>query len=234
MKRDRTFGNSTRWRLAIVLLSFAGLVLYLSAMNPEKSGADASGWYSRDKDETSCGGGVIDPVGAIFAGTHAGVSNTIASINAHSWPFGGTGIGDQRLKVFAQSNSFVCRLDSEGAVSYPFGEGGWDRYHVRLWGTWEAGGSPKTAGTPHHERLYRAFVCGVLPSHAVLGYGDAPNSPLSGFELGKHRLKDNFADAGHAVGTTYYGNDMAIQQCTGHYAANGDGYVALIYLNHAH
>jgi len=206
---------------------------------------DASGSYSFGS--TACStGDHSDPIGAVFVGSHAGVSNTADMISKHvGWGYSGQGTGDQGAFVWFHGGGFRCRANDEGmatADSFPKPQ---SRYHARLWLSWYPSGRPKTVATPHYEQFrycsYWTQSPGYPPAyhhtwnHIVLSNEDGPGGD-SGFDLARHHLRAGFEAAGHRTENHFEGNTLIHHQdCDGKdNAARSDGYQVTIYENHTH
>lgn len=202
---------------------FAGLAVLIISMIPVSvSLADddhASGSYSRPNHCDS--GGLADPVGVIFFGDKAGVANITQAIRVHTdWYLGGGGLGNQALKVYDDGNSFVCRQTDEHNL-----QNSDPRFHIRLWRSRRNNLDPKTAGTPHYERI----ACGL--NHAVYSNNEL-NGP-SGFDVGRQALTGQFENGGHDHNPEFWGNTNSLEQCNGKYAAS-NGTVQRIKVDNDH
>jgi hypothetical protein len=185
---------------------------------------DASGWYSYGN--SNCSGEPTDPIGIIFAGTHAGVSNTTSEIAKHAgWTHGGQGDGDQWAQVWFHGGGFRCRAADDGMADR--GEvPPKSRYHARLWLSWYPSGRPKTVATPHYEQFrecsYTTPGPGGIPiphyqkpNHIVISNLQGPGGD-SGYDMARHKLRLAFEAAGHRTETHFEGNThVHIQHCDG-------------------
>lgn len=185
-------------------------------------GIGESGFY--DMSGSDCpSDGHTDPVGALFVGTQAYAANVASQVANHAgWSDGSS--SDHWLWVHLGNNQYGCRKTNEQRADHgdlpPSG-----RYHIRLWWIPASGGDQKkTVGTPHHEDF--RWVC-FPPSHAV----DSNGSDGSGFDRGRHALKDAFIQGGHGVSSEYWGNTANFHQCDGDWAGS-DGWGVRITVNH--
>jgi len=200
----------------------AVLVLFASAQSASGIGIGESGFYSFGS--SGCPKtDHIDPVGVVFQGTHASAKISSEQVALHAGWDEQTSTSTQWLWVLTGNEKYGCRETNYQPVSdgdIPPSS----RYHVRLWYVpQEDGTTRRTVGTPHHEDW--VWTC---PGHAV----DANGSNGSGFDQGRHALKNAFVDGGHSVQSEYWGNTANFKQCDGDYAGS-DGWGIRISLNHA-
>jgi len=169
-----------------------------------------------------------DPVGVLFRGKWAGVTNVVKHIERHTiWDSdedsGPWNWGDHYLRVLNSSGTYECKENSSQKADAE--EGPWSRNHVRLWFIPATGGTNeiKTVGTPHHDRF---TSCGhAVDEEIYWDYGDGPHWE-SGFDSARTLLKKKFTEAGHMVKTDDWGNTAPMVQCTGEKAAsNGQGVI---------
>lgn len=216
--KESKVNNVTRIISLTVLSAILGVFASANAF-----AAQPSNDYSFSNE--SCSSNLVDPVGVVFAGTNASAENAGNAMAYHAnWYYGGA--AGQSLNVFRQTSSRICKPSNDGRNSVGLGPQGTSRFHARYWLSREIGGYPKTVATPHYERV----TCGT--NHAVIGNGNGPGG-RSGFTYAKHELKQLFELGGHATSSVYWGNTRSFQQCNGNWAG-GDGYLAVIYLNHLH
>lgn len=176
--------------------------------------------------------GVKDPIGVVFHGSTATAAHAANQISFHSdWdvPAGG---GGQYVKVQTAANGYQCQLVDNGRAD---GDDDDTRNHVRLWKIpyTPNTNNRKTVGTPHHEDWVHWSPwndCGtkvIGGGHAV----DANGSRGSGFDRGRHRLRDRFEAGGHSVRAVNWGNSRNIEQCDGD-PAGSTGAVVIIRMDH--
>lgn len=206
-----------------MIISLIGaLALIFGATSARGLGIGESGFY--DFSSSGCNSNDhTDPVGVLFQGTQAYAENVANQIAYHAgWTNGSA--SDHWLFVHLGNNQYDCRKNNYQRADHPdIPPSG--RYHVRLWWIPASGGSQKkTVGTPHHEDF--VWTC-VPPNHAV----DANGSNGSGFDQGRHALKNAFISGGHGVNSEYWGNTANFKQCDGDYAGS-DGWGVLITVNH--
>ena len=210
--KESKVNNVTRIISLTVLSAILGVFASANAF-----AAQPSNDYSFSNE--SCSSNLVDPVGVVFAGTNASAENAGNAMAYHAnWYYGGA--AGQSLNVFRQTSSRICKPSNDGRNSVGLGPQGTSRFHARYWLSREIGEYPKTVATPHYERV----TCGT--NHAVIGNGNGPGG-RSGFTYAKLEL------GGHATSSVYWGNTRSFQQCNGNWAG-GDGYLAVIYLNHLH
>ena len=153
----------------------------------------------------NCEGNHTDPVGVLFVGKRAGVSNVEEHIEIHNRWYKDTGVTDpltgnkHSLLVRNDAGELKCKTLTTANAS---ADDASDRLHVRLWGI-PGSKYPEvmTVGTPHHEDFI-PFSCGSSeppffePNHAVdpngsVGAEHGPNA--SGFDWARHNLKFYFS-----------------------------------------
>lgn len=199
----------------------AGVIGAFCALSviPGTGSADTVDYSRRTID---CNSGISDPVGALFEGSAAGVSNVASQIRRRdhgNWPFE-SGTGTQGMYVHDNdSPGHFCRANEDAPT-----QGGTTKSHIRLWKSNAPNVPIKTAGTPHREDL---VSCG----HAVISNQETGGE--SGFDIARRDLRDEFRQAGHVASDVYVGNTQAIQQCDGEYASS-NGNRAIITISHVH
>lgn len=223
----------------VVSLGLASLACAFGTLSRVQASHSVSSHYSFHAD---CGGGgIIDPVGAIFRGPYGGADQVAAAVEFHAgWDDTDPDLpfidGSQGLLVRTDDQTLVCRNNdteraTEDSIPTPT-----ERFHVRLWRIPStSGGGLTTVGTPHYEiattrdNPKTGDTCGTsiaseeYPSHAV-----TPN----GFDTARHELKARFEASGsHEVKVVRWGNTRRVQQCTGEYA-HSSGNVIRIRVDH--
>ena len=169
---------STRIGIAALLAAIATLLF--TAPN---AGADTIvGKEGPSAQYSGCEDHAIDPVGVLFRGLRAGVSNVSRSIifetgdDDDGWHYT-ENYAPQGLKIHQPDGSYDCKY-TDGANASASGKWANSRTHVRLWfvdGSADENPAPnevKTVGTPHHED----FVVSVDPQIpgidlGALGFG---------------------------------------------------------------
>jgi hypothetical protein len=215
---------------AVCLASVVASVLLVGAA-AHAGFPDMSRPYTQSTDG-DCIDDAIDPINILFIGGRAGVDGVANNFAQHD-PIYGPGQGStQRLQRRISDSPLDYRCHTQDAQR---ANGATDetRHHVRLWFIPASSGSDtKTVGDGHHEDWREWPACGDYPTdgdHAV----DANGSNGSGFDKGRRRIRDQFADGGHYVENPYWGNDHPFQQCDGEWASsNGNG--ARIWVGHLH
>jgi len=226
-----------------VLVAVATLlaVALVGASKADAIGLGPAGWYSFGA--SNCNGDSrSDPIGVLFRGRRASASNVAKQVKLHTTlldPWSGW-IHDvskgQYLWVLLNGGGYDCREANE-SVAEASDAGPYSRFHTRLWFIPATNGSSelKTIGTPHHEdwityNPLNNHCTGVTGagSHAV----DQNGSNGSGFDQGRHKLKEAFEEGGHKVESEEWGNTEEIEQCDeGLAGSNGWGHN--IWVNHA-
>ena len=205
-------------------------------------GEGPAGDYDFPSDD--CTGNHTDPVGVLFVGKRAGVTNVQWHIELHNrWD---SGIGDfpnHSLFVRAKNGGLECKeMDTANANA----DDASDRMHVRLWHI-PASESPEvmTVGTPHHEDFVVGNGCNkhAVDPNGSVGPEHGPNA--SGFDWARHELQFYFSHpnswhpshfpqhygGSHHVEKEYWGNSASFTQCTSATAAS-NGVGAIIWINH--
>ena len=213
---------------------FGATTVHASQMGVGNGPAD---FYSRNG--SNCGGSAIDPVGVMFRGKRAGLTNVMRLLDLGAYTgWGHTENEDpQGLLVKEGKGEYECRQTDESAAEAP--EGPNSRFHVRLWKIPATIGTSqlKTVGTPHHEDWrwsFEATGCtGVTyaGSHAV-DQGGIENGDYSGFDRGRGEIKRAFARNGHKVEVEQWGNTALMEQCDGE-DAGSHGWGVMIWINRA-
>jgi sugar lactone lactonase YvrE len=231
------------------LKALAALVaaLAIGLSGPAKAnsiGLGPSGWYSFGASDCN-EGSRSDPIGVLFRGKRASAHNVANQIKLHAnWNYDVS--KGQYLWVLLNGGSYDCRDASESVAEAPdFStldnpNPANSRYHIRLWFIPATNGSSelKTIGTPHHEdwKWNIPFVnhCGGVTgfgNHAI-DEGGIHQHKDSGFDQGRHKLKEGFENGGHLVQSEEWGNSTEIEQCDGGWAGS-DGWGLNIWVNHA-
>ncbi len=168
------------------------------------------------KDDGNCTQNAVDPINVVFAGSVAGLDNTVDQIETHADWHTSSGSA-QNLTVRVSSSGYACRGQGAQRANNSLVE---SRFHTRLWLIPHTQGTndKDTVGDAHHED-FEEFRC-FPPSHAV----DSNGSTGSGFDWGRRELRDEFDRAGHVTANHNWGNTRNFRQCDGDYAgSNGSG-----------
>jgi hypothetical protein len=202
-------------------------------------GLGPSGWYSFN--DSNCNeASHTDPIGVLFRGRRASAHNVANQIGIHAGWWASASKG-QYLWVLLNGGGYDCREANE-SVAESSDLGPYSRFHTRLWFIPATNGSSelKTIGTPHHEdwKFHNPFggdhctgATGV-GSHAVDRGGVNQSTHESGYDKGRHRLREAFENGGHAVQSAEWGNTAEFEQCDEEWAGS-DGYGLNIWVNHA-
>jgi hypothetical protein len=218
----RTDNLTSRLKYVVALMASL-LLVALTPLDAKAIGIGESGFYSMSG--SSCpSNGHVDPVGALFYGSQGHSANVASQIAIHAgWNHGSA--GDQWLWVHLGAGNYGCRQTNHHRADHadvpPSG-----RFHIRQWFVPATQGSSvkKTVGTPHHEDF--VWTC-APPSHAV----DKNGSQGSGFDQGRHELKQAFIAGNHNVTSEYWGNTANFHQCDGDWAGS-DGWGIRVPVNH--
>ena len=227
----------TRTSLA-VLSALAALLAIALSTAPKAAAYAASAAYSTGGDSSCDGSSKTDPVGVLFRGGYASAGKVRKHIRRHSeWDYDVA--KSQYLKVLANglTGEYICKETNESLADEPdfnlnlLHPAAKQRYHTRLWfvKATENKSERMTVGTPHHEEFvpYLKIVnsCkGVTGkgSHAI-DEGGINQGKDSGFDMGRHRLKSRFDEAGHPTQPEEWGNTYEKRQCNYNYAGS-DGW----------
>jgi hypothetical protein len=189
-----------------------------------------------------------DPVGVIFRGRRAGVSNVQGYLKTENhtdwdWEFLDEQFGKQALNVRTGSGTYTCHTTDGSNAEHEITS---SRYHVRLWNIPAPGGPAgevKTVGTPHHEDFIKHAGwgpistpdhCNSIPfevggakfsgNHAV-DEGGVEQNKDSGFDQGRRKLREKF-ETMHTTEFEYWGNTNEYEQCDEDKAgSNGTGII---------
>jgi hypothetical protein len=223
--------------VAALLLALAALAMALLAPSAAVAGIPlgVSDPYSSHC-ESDGNGKIIDPVGVYFHGTRASAKKSaFETERLAGWTY--EGLGDQRLRVKVSKGNYECRNVAKQPASEPDyrlnpPEIPQERFHVRLWFIPSSQNAEelKTVGTPHHEDFIEhdptnisdhckglvSIPWGPLDiapgSHAV-DKGGKGTGLVSGFDQGRHALRNAFEKSRHTVIPEFWGNDELIEQC---------------------
>jgi FG-GAP-like repeat len=213
-------------------------IILFTAPKADAIGLGPAGWYSfgdNDCNEDSRS----DPIGVLFRGRRASAHNVANQIKHHAGWWNDV-TKDQYLWVLLNGGSYDCREANE-SVAEASDIGPYSRYHTRLWFIPATNGSSelKTIGTPHHEDwkwrnpFNHCSGATQVGSHAVDKGGVNQSTHESGFDRGRHKLKEAFQNAGHLVQPPEeWGNTYEIEQCDEEWAGS-DGWGLSIWVNHA-
>jgi hypothetical protein len=246
---------TTRNGLAVLLLAaFAATLIGTASVRADPIGGPGgpAGVYAFP--EESCTGKKSDPVGVLFRGRHAGPTNVSRFITAETWAWGGREFGNghsmigwhftendhrQALEVHEPNGQYECGLtnaqNAEASEIEPA-----SRFHIRLWYVPASAGSgeAETVGTPHHEdwvahNPFNNHCSGALGvgNHAV-DEGGVNQGKESGFDQGRHRLRESFEVGGHKIETEMWGNTVEFEQCDEDFAGS-DGHGITIWVNNS-
>jgi hypothetical protein len=199
------------------LASFAvlvGVVLVVGA--PALAFPEFSRPYTQPTDGDCVGDG-IDPINVYFFGERAGIDGVLNNMHQHT-AWDSSGGSPQRLmrKIDDNPLDYRCHTMDDQRANESIVE---SRYHTRLWFIpASSGATKKTVGDAHHEDwvIWAPWnPCGPPGKHAVDSNGDNG----SGFDQGRHRLKEVFDNHNHYVESHYWGNTQNFKQCDGDWAA---------------
>ena len=220
--------------LAWVLVAVTALVGMASCVPVDARADQLSGVVSSEYafGNGDCSGGASDPIGVLFRGKRAGVSNVARETEAYTGWEWAENPNKQGVKVNT-GGEYKCR-ETDAARASQTDVLPLNRNHVRFIPATFGTSDLKTVGTPHHEdfvvhnplggdHCQQEFING---NHAV----DSNGKEGSGFDVGRQRLKRAFRDYDHKVEPEKWGNTESFEQCDEDFAAS-DGWGVTIWIN---